>query len=72
MIYLKSLDYWFEHCLIVLIIPFVLSVPKTVGQSEIFQKVNKIDINKGRHCGMYSTTILFRFDSIYSLATIFQ
>ena len=57
----NQLDYWFS-IVIVLIIPFVLSVIKTVGSIKIFQKVNKIDIVKGKTLwNVYATMLIISF-----------
>ena len=47
---------------IFLILPFVLSVIKTVGSIKIFQKVNKIDIVKGKTLwNVYATMLIISF-----------
>lgn len=47
---------------ILLILPFVLSVIKTVGSIKIFQKVNKIDIVKGKTLwNVYATMLIISF-----------
>ena len=52
---------WFS-IVIVLIIPFVLSVIKTVGSIKIFKKVNKIDIAKGKTLwNVYATMLIISF-----------